>query len=362
MPAAMRRLCLTASRISGVQRLFRLRSKGPTVLFYHGVEESTVDPVVQRVQGSLKVFEKHIAFLRRQREVISVDDLHECIVRRKSLDPRQVVLTFDDGYKNNARIVAPLLKSFNLPFTLFVSTRHISEGRRFPPYYIRVALLYTEKYHIRLESIQESFDLTTHEKRLAAAEAIVGIARRAPLELVEQIRSECIAQLPSEKWAELNARFMSEEPMDWDEVRAAKSMGATIGSHCHDHCILHSNQSKMEVYRQVNESKSAVEKNVAECKYFAYPNGTVNDVSSDACDAVKSAPFRMAFTTIRGEVSPDVDSFLMPRIFAAPEYEEFCYLLNRSSNQDTVYRVTRLQSRAPARDAASGPNCGSERL
>ena len=44
------------------------------------------------------------------------------------LDPRHIVLTFDDGYKNNIRIIAPLLHSWNLPFTIFVSTRHISEG------------------------------------------------------------------------------------------------------------------------------------------------------------------------------------------------------------------------------------------
>lgn len=341
--AAIRRLSLTVSRYCGAQRLLRLWSRGPTVLFYHGVEENILDPEVQGLHLSLQAFERQIAFLRRHREVVSMDYLYECLVNRYALESRQVVLTFDDGYKNNLRIVAPLLKAWKLPFTIFLSTRHISECRRFPTYYIRAAILYTEKVSVYLRSIQKGFDLMTREKRLAAARTIIEVAKRAPLDLVEQIQTECIEQLTSEKWAELNARFISDEPMSWDDVIQATSMGATIGSHCHDHCILHSNQREEEVHRQLTKSKAAIEKNVTECKYMAYPNGTVDDISSVAYSAAKSAQFRMAFTTIRGEVTPDGDCFFAPRIFPVPEYEEFCYLLNRTSRQNEVYQMARLQ-------------------
>jgi peptidoglycan/xylan/chitin deacetylase (PgdA/CDA1 family) len=343
IPATIRRLALPVSRISGVQRLFRLRSRGPTVLFYHGVEEKIVDPEIQWVHTLLGVFERQIAFLRRQREVISLDDLYECLVSGKRLEPRHIVLTFDDGYKNNLGIVAPLLQSWNLPFTIFVSTRHISERRRFPWYFIRVAMLYAEKRQIHFESIQKSFDLSTHEKRVTAARSIIATAKKAPLNLTENLAKECMDQLAPERWAELNARFMSEEPMDWDDVRRTQSMGATIASHCHDHCILHSKQSEQEVYRQLNESKAAIEKKAADCKYFAYPNGTADDISGVAYAAVKSAQFRMAFTTVRGEITPDCDCLVAPRIFALPDYEEFCYLVNRSSRQNEIYRTTRWQ-------------------
>ncbi len=325
MTSAMLRLSRAVSRYCGVKRLFGSGGKGPTVLFYHGVEENIIDRDVQMLHMPQRVFEKQIAFLRQHREVISMDHLYECIVNRYGLEPRQVVLTFDDGYKNNLRVVAPLMKAWNLPFTIFVSTRHISESLRFPTYYIRVATLYTERRHIHLNSVQKTFDLTTHEKRLAAAEAIAEVAKRAPLELVKRITAECVDQLAPEKWAELNARFSSDEPMSWDDVIRTTSMGATIGSHCHDHCVLHSNQPDGEVHRQLANSKAAVEKNVGECRYMAYPNGRVDDVSSVAHSAANFAQFRMAFSTVEREVTQDVDSFLVPRIFAVPEYEEFCY-------------------------------------
>src|SRR5215831_4482261 len=71
----VRRAVLVASRISGVQRLFRRRSQGPTVLFYHGVEERISDPIVQGMHFPIGLFEKQIRFLRREREVISLDGL-----------------------------------------------------------------------------------------------------------------------------------------------------------------------------------------------------------------------------------------------------------------------------------------------
>src|SRR5712664_3609642 len=314
MPA-LRHFCLSASRISGVQNLFRTRSTGPVVLFYHGVEENLVDPEVQEVQMALPVFERQIAFLRRQREVISMDDMYESIANGYRLDARQVVLTFDDGYKNNLRIIAPLLHGYSLPFTLFLSTR---------------------------------------ETRLFAATAVAASAKIVPLDVVDALTAECMEQLPPERWAELNAKFMSEEPMDWDDVRAVATMGGTVGSHCHDHCILHEKQSPDEIRRQLNESKAAIQSHVGECSYFAYPNGRASDISASAYRAVRSAQYRMAFSTISGEMTPHVDSLLAPRVDPVPEYEEFCYLLNRSSRQNQSYGVAR--PRYTETEPAAGPS------
>jgi peptidoglycan/xylan/chitin deacetylase (PgdA/CDA1 family) len=311
------------------------------VLFYHGVEEIIVDTEVQRVHIALPLFERQIAFLRRHREVISLDDLNEGFQKGYRLDPRQVVLTFDDGYKNNLRLVAPLLRSWNLPFTIFVSTRHISGSRRFPMYYLRAAILYTKRTQIHFRSIQASFDLGTWKTRLSAATTVTEIAKKVPLEVVNALIVECLEQLPSERWTELNVSFMSEEPMDWKDVRAVSSMGATIGSHCHDHCILHDKLTDEMVCWQLSESKNAIERNVGECRYFAYPNGTPSDISDYAHRAVESAQYHMAFSAIPGEMTWDVDRFLAPRLSAALEYEEFCYVLNRSSKQNQFYNVVR---------------------
>jgi hypothetical protein len=320
------------------------------VLFYHGVEKDILDPDVQRLHMPLHVFEKQVTFLRRHREVISMDYLYECVANRYRLEPRHVVLTFDDGYKNNLHTVAPLLQALNLPFTIFISTRHISEGRRFATYYIRAAVFHTRKHTIYLPSIQKSFDVTTRVNRFAADKAISEAVKNVPQDVAERITGDCLQQLALEEWAELNGRFFSDEPMSWADVTDLRAMAATIGSHCHDHCILHANQPNAEVCRQLKESKKAIEQHVDECKYMSYPSGTIDDISPAAYSAVKSSQFRMGFSTIESEVTPKVDNHIAPRIWAVPEYEEFCYTLSRSARQNEGYYDTcrRLRLRLEA--------------
>jgi peptidoglycan/xylan/chitin deacetylase (PgdA/CDA1 family) len=329
-----------------------LRSRGPIVLFYHGVEEHFVDDQVQTLHLPLSVFEKQIAFLRNNRELLSMDDLFESIKHGWRLDSRHVVLTFDDGYKNNLEFVAPLLNAWKLPFTVFVSTKHISEGHRLPTYYIRTALLYTQRQSVCLRGTRLAFDLTTRAKRKEAAGTLIATMKRAPQYLVEQIVSECQALLSPHTWDELNAVFASEQPMNWVEVNRIKSMGATIGSHCHDHAILSSAQNEENTLLQLQRSKSIIEKTVGPCWYLAYPNGKTEDVSRTAYVHAKSIGFRLAFTTVPGELTPEVDCYFAPRIFGVLEYEEFCYALNRTAKQNPVYRAA-LAARDRAALAAS---------
>jgi peptidoglycan/xylan/chitin deacetylase (PgdA/CDA1 family) len=332
----LRRLVLSSTRITGAQRLFRLQSSGPIVLFYHGVEEHFVDDQVQTLHLPLPIFEKQIDFLRKNREVLSMDDLAECIDRRR-LDSRHVVLTFDDGYKNNLRVVGPLLSSWQLPFTAFVSTRHISEGHRMPTYYIRTALLYTPQESVCLRSTGQVFDLRTRAKRAEAAATAISTMKRAPQNLAEKIVLECQELLSQSMWAELDAIFSSEQLMNWIDVNRIKNMGATIGSHCHDHSILNSSQDEGHALLQLQQSKSIIEKTVGPCRYLAYPNGKTEDISHAAYVHAKSAGFRLAFTTVPGEITPEIDCHFAPRIFGVLDYEEFCYTLNRTAKQNAVY-------------------------
>jgi hypothetical protein len=198
-------------------------------------------------------------------------------------------------------------------------------------------VLYTKQRSARIGNMGQTFSLITHEKRLAAACAIATAAKRVPEPVADRIMRDCLNLLSIEQWTELDALFSSDEPMSWAEVKRVRSFGGTIESHCHDHCVLHAQQREEEVQYQVVQSKLLIEENLGECRYLCYPNGTVRDVSPVAYAAVKDAGYRMAFTTIEGEVTSDVDRLLVPRIRAAPDYEEFRYLLSRSAKLSEGY-------------------------
>jgi peptidoglycan/xylan/chitin deacetylase (PgdA/CDA1 family) len=297
-----------------VSGLMRALKSGPTVLFYHGVEEELVDPRVQTLHLSMHQFEQQIRYLLKHFEIVSLDDLYDCISRRQSMSSKQLAITFDDGYKNNLEVVAPFLNSWNIPFSVFVSTRHISEGERFPTYYLRAGIIYSREQRIRI--LDEEYDISNSERKLQAISSISRKMKHAEQDSVKRIVSDLIGLVSHDQWAELDERFSSDQPMNWGEVKELRNRGATIGSHCHDHMLLHNKQPIEEISRQLKLSRELVQEHVGECRYVAYPNGTMNDVSLEAVEKVKESDYLAGFTTIAGEVQHDMSPYVLPRVNA----------------------------------------------
>ncbi len=65
-------------------------------------------------------------------------------------------------------------------------------------------------------------------------------------DIVDSILNE-LNLLLNTKIDELNYEFKSEELLNWQEVIMLKDMGCTIGSHTHDHVILHQNQTEENI-------------------------------------------------------------------------------------------------------------------
>ena len=93
MTTSVKSVIYKAAQIFGLYSILKKFRAGPIVLFYHGVEERIVDSRVQMLHVQLDLFEKQIVYLRKNFEIISLDDLYECISTGYRLDPSQVVIT-----------------------------------------------------------------------------------------------------------------------------------------------------------------------------------------------------------------------------------------------------------------------------
>ena len=309
-----------------------------TVLFYHGVEYEIIDPLVQDIQMPFKCFEEQIKYLRNNFEFISPDYLYDCLRNCKKIDSEQILITFDDGYRNNFSILSPFLKTYNIPFLVFISTNHITMGSRFPTYYLKTSILYTDHEYLDIPSIKEKMDLGSKEKRVHAINTISKILKAMPQDQVHQIVKELISLIPNDRWLELNNTFSSDKPMNWNEVKQLHDSGATIGSHCHDHAILHNNQSNVEINYQLKTSKDLIEKKLGECKYFAYPNGGINDITPESVIDVGKNNYLLGFTTVYGEVENKSNSYILPRILPSLDIDEFKFIINTGFRYNNSYQ------------------------
>lgn len=90
----------------------------PPILMYHHIDKSLAQET--SIAVSPQVFREQMAFIKKHKyKVVSLQQVCE-MLRTKSRLPRNlVVITSDDGYKNNLEAVR-ILKKYNFPATIFV--------------------------------------------------------------------------------------------------------------------------------------------------------------------------------------------------------------------------------------------------
>ena len=91
--------------------------KGIPIFLYHQVNElSNIKP---------ELFEEHLKILKEKNmNTITISEFGE-----KKAPKNSVLITFDDGYYDNYKIVFPLLKKYNMKATIFLNTLYIGEKR-----------------------------------------------------------------------------------------------------------------------------------------------------------------------------------------------------------------------------------------
>lgn len=287
---------------------------------------------------SLPVFEKQIEFLSRSFDIISLRYLRDCLKNGYRIEPGSILLTFDDGYKNNRLIVWPYLSSLDIPFSVFISTNHVGQGIRFPTYYLRAALFSTEKSHVYVKGLDRDLDLSTREKRVLAKNTLEVLLKRSPQKMARQIIGELMDLVPEERWSEINGRFQSDAPMTWDDVRELAAAGVAVGSHCHDHFILHSKQNPLEMSEQVRLSKELIIKELGSCDCIAYPDSGPNSLDSQAIISARETGYELGFTCVSGEIVNCVNPMILPRLGISDDLDHFRFNLNTSFRFNRSYQ------------------------
>ncbi len=92
------------------------------VLAFHRISKDPSDE--DSLTYGLEDFENLCAFLSRYFHVVPLGHILKKLEDGASFD-RELAITFDDGYRDNHDLAAPVLKERNLPATFFVTTRYI---------------------------------------------------------------------------------------------------------------------------------------------------------------------------------------------------------------------------------------------
>lgn len=98
------------------------------VLRYHSVNDYRKHEVNVRIN----TFRKQMEFLARCYQPVSLKEAVEDLKEKRQLPDNAVVVTFDDGYKDNYTNVYPILKKLNIPATIFLVVGYVGTDKILP--------------------------------------------------------------------------------------------------------------------------------------------------------------------------------------------------------------------------------------
>ncbi|HMK65821.1 MAG TPA: polysaccharide deacetylase family protein [Thermodesulfobacteriota bacterium] len=229
--------------------------KSIPILAYHHVSPLVDD----MINVSLPHFEDQMALLNRGGfTALFISEAVDCLQGRKTWPSKPVVLTFDDGYRDNFQFAFPLLKKFGIKATIFTVTGWMSEFR----------------------DPQNDEEIFTH---------------RQCRELAEQGQAARIA-------------------LSWEEARLMEESGLVeIESHGHSHnkeLFLNGPGLRQELYLS---QESFIRHLNRQSRHFCWPGGRFNESSLKIAGGLG---FISTCTTERGINIPGHDPMRLKRVTA----------------------------------------------
>ena len=262
-------------------------------------------------------------------EPVSLSEFVNLIKNGKPLPKRAVVMTFDDGYRNNLTVAQPILNDWNLPHIMYVSTWNLESQKFYPTDVVRLVVRYAEKNELKLESINLSISLHTKTARILAEDLLLKVIKTVALDKVNQLLLELESNIEPEQWQSIRHDNQNLLPMDSDELKQFHVNGGEIGSHCHHHCLLHDNQSEETIREQLLTSRQIIEAITgSECKHLAYPNGRRQDISDSAIRMTGNCGYESAVSCISDQNYTEDSIYLLPRLMAVPNLQSLVNIMS----------------------------------
>lgn len=241
----------------------------------------------------------------------------------QALDPPSARLhfavTLDDGYEDNFRVAAPILRRLGIPATFYVVSDFVGTDRLF--WWEQLAAMMRATPVPRLD-VQATLPELEGGGRLPAVFMLHTdtLREQAYEHLCKVIRADAHEALPrhlARLSAALEVKPREEGRdyglMNWAQLRELVSQGHEIGGHTATHCNVVGLDEDM-LQREILSSLASIEGRLdTPVLSFAYPYGHFDRARNAAGKALANAGCSVAFTSEKGVVHGQCNAFELPR-------------------------------------------------
>ncbi|WP_415230094.1 polysaccharide deacetylase family protein [Psychromonas sp.] len=307
------------------------------ILMLHGVmtqhEKTSWNPL--RPQLSPGELQRVLGLLSHYYQFINIDQCIAMLEGKIPLINNALLITFDDGYRNNIDYALPICELFGIKPVLFVVTGHIDSGLPFWFDRLDYALQQNmgELISFEYQGTAYKFNATSRQALKASYQKFRDDCKNIFTDEIEMNQlfnalSEMLEQRSGMALRDICADDDWSAIVSWSQLRnAVEQDRLDIGSHTVDHWRV-DNLSKEQMLSQLQQSKSRIEKKLPiKCHCFCYPNGNYNDL---AISLLKKTGYSAAFSTDVGLCEVN-DSLMTLKRFNFPANKtkyEILYQLN----------------------------------
>jgi peptidoglycan/xylan/chitin deacetylase (PgdA/CDA1 family) len=281
------------------------------IIMYHGVTEKNYTSITPRHLISVD-FKMHLSHLKKNYDIVTLKQIFE--LHRNSTVPKKhtIAITFDDGYVNNFKTALPILESFKIPATFFISAI-CTDDEHYILWSDLIDIIRTKTSENYLEFNGHKFYKTGKYGIYNADLNISGfdyIKNLAPTErdvllkdlIVKYNVAKMLGDISEECYKLINKEQLK---------KFAASPFVEIGSHGYSHLNLANipfNIAEDELKKSKQKIEAVIEKEVVS---MAYPDGNYNDV-------IKSTSLKSGYKNLLAVnyLLPDDagDKTILPRI------------------------------------------------
>lgn len=280
------------------------RKSAVTVLMYHGVNSGNNTDDRNRCSEyniSKDVFEIQMRYLAENCTVISATDAFEG--KNISNDKRNIVISFDDGYRNNYFNALPILKKYGMPAVFSITTGWIEEKSPLWNDIIEWLIRYTDRdrCEITLDNFKRCFSLENNRDRTKFYNWALNYA----VNKEQNLRDDFILSIADSLNMDIDKEkiLLDEDyaPLKHEDIlNMSEQRGVEIASHSVNHYNL-VNLNEEQIENELLESKKTIESiTYNPCRVFCVPGGKYN---KQCLYAIKNAGYRIVMTS-------DIDPYI----------------------------------------------------
>ena len=293
-----------------------LKKKSNVIFLFHGVIDKNPFKIRNYTKKHLlkKEFIKVLHDLSKKGNCISLDQVRYNIENKINFKDYSYSITFDDGFYNNYKIAAPILKKKKLYATFYLTTSFIEKNET----------SWIDKIEHMIEKVKTKKIINVFNKKFK-----IDNNKKMKINFLNSIRY--LAKKDNTDFNKLvldikkqlgfnyklnNLNNILDKKMNWDQVRKLNQCKYfTFGGHNVNHSILSflsDKEAKKEIYNSINSIKKNTKIKI---KHYSYPEGLKHTYGKREIKLLKNKGIKMCPSAEFGFNNKNTDLFNLKRIF-----------------------------------------------